>query len=194
VPRTRPAPTPITIPPDVEAPREPWHARVGAAGSAILGALPGLQPGLALYSRLVPHRVVPILIEGELFARATAERDSTSGARIRLVRVGIALCPTLTEVSSLSFSLCAGQKVGWVDAQGYGFDHAAREKRLTFALTLGGEGRVAIAGPVSLRAYLGGEVPVVRDQFASGGRNAAELFQASPVALASEIGLEVELW
>lgn len=193
-PRVRTPPTPITIPPEVEAPREPWHVELGAAGSAILGALPGIEPGFALYSKLVPHRVAPILLQGEVFARATAERDATSGARFRLFRVGLALCPALSEVSAGAFSLCFGQKVGWLEVEGYGFDHASRERRLTFALTLGGEGRLRLGGPVSLRGYLGLEVPVVRDQFASSGRNAVQLFQASPVAVASEIGLEVELW
>jgi len=193
-PRVVSEPTPITIPPEVEAPREPWHVRVGAVGNAILGALPGIQPGFALYSKLVPRGVTPILIQAEMFRRATAERDAASGARFRLFRVGLALCPTLDETSARSFSVCVGQKVGWLDVEGYGFDHAARERRLTFALTLGGEGRLRLAGPVSLRGYLGAEVPVVRDQFASAGRNASRLFEASPVALVSEIGLEAELW
>ncbi len=193
-PRAKPQPTTITIPPEVEAPREPWHVRVGVVGNAILGALPGVRPGFALYSKLVPRGVAPILIQGEIFARATAERDATSGAHFRSFRVGLALCPVLSETRARALSLCFGQKVGWLAVEGYGFDHPARERRLTYAVILGVEGRLRLAGPVSLRGYLGAEVPVVRDQFASSGRNATRLFQASPVALGSEIGLEVELW
>jgi hypothetical protein len=134
------------------------------------------------------------LIQGEVFARATAERDTESGARFRLFRAGLALCPPLIETNARSLSVCFGQKVGWLEVEGYGFDHPTRERRLTYALTLGTEGRVRLVGPVSLRGYLGAEVPVVRDQFASGGRNAAQLFKPSPVGLVAEIGLEVELW
>lgn len=193
-PRRKREPTPITIPPEVDAPREPWHFRIGASGSAVWGALPGIVPGFALHARLEPRRFVPIVLGGELLARASAERDAASGARFRLLRVSLASCPPLLEATSHAVSLCVGQKLGWLDVEGYGFEQAARERRLTYALTLGGEGRLRVAGPVSLRGYVGGEVPVVRDRFASSGRNAVQLFEASPAALAAEIGVEVGLW
>jgi hypothetical protein len=189
----RPA-TPITIPADVVAAREPWHARFGAAAAAAWGVLPGVKPALALYLKLVPPHFLPILLQGEGFGPATAERDERSGARFRLFRAGLALCPALYESPVLSSSLCFGQKVGWLTVEGYGFDHDREERRLSFALSAGGEGRLRLFAPVSLRGYLGAEVPLARDRFTSGGRDPVRLFSPSPVAILGEIGLEVALW
>jgi hypothetical protein len=193
VPHPKPPPTPITIPDDVAAPREPWHAHVGLAAEAAWGVLPGIRPALTLYLKLVPSQFVPITLQGEGFWSAKAERDSTSGARFRLSRAGLALCPTLTQTPARALNLCFGQKLGFIRVDGFGFDHDRQERRLTYALTAGGEGRLRLFAPVSFRAYLGGEVPVVRDRFSSGGRNASNLFEPSPVAVAAEIGLEAAL-
>jgi hypothetical protein len=191
--RERP-PTPITIPADVAAAREPWHARFGVVGAGAWGVLPGIRPALALYLKLVPPHFLPVLLQGEGFWPATAERDGSSGARFHLFRAGLALCPALYESPVLSSSLCFGQKVGWLTVEGYGFDHDRRERRLSFALSAGGEGRLRLFAPVSLRGYVGAEVPLARDRFASGGRDSVRLFEPTPVALLGEIGLEVALW
>jgi len=196
-PSSKPAPkppTPITIPEDVNAPREPWHARLGLAGGASWGTLPGIRPGLALYMKLLPHQVYPILVGGEMFGSATADRDSNAGARFRLLRAMVALCPSLHEASIHAVNLCFGQKLGWLSVEGYGFDHGAREQRLTYALSVGVESTLRLVGPLAARGYLGAEIPVVRDRFASEGRAATELFRASPVALAAEIGVEAAVW
>ena len=190
----KPKPTTIAIPPDVAAPREPWHARFGAAGVAAWGLLPAIRPALALYFKLVPRHIFPIALQGEGFWPATAERDAASGARFHLLRAGLSLCPALAEEPDFGLSACLGQKLGWLQVDGYGFDHDRSERRLTYALTLGGEGRLRLFTPVSLRGYLGAEVPVLRDRFASGGRDASTLFSPSPVAVSGEIGLEAALW
>jgi len=190
----RAVPTPITIPPEVAAPREPWRFSVGASGLAAWGVLPGIVPALALYSKVVPPHFVPILLEGEGFWPATAERDAHSGARFKLFRAGLALCPALHESAQVAAAVCVGQKVGWLKVDGYGFDQNLSERRLNFSLTAGGEGRLRLFAPVSLRGYLGAEVPLARDRFTSGGRNSSQLFELSPVAILGEIGLEAALW
>jgi hypothetical protein len=156
--------------------------------------LPAIEPALALYFKLVPPHFVPILLQGEGFGPSSAARDSTSGARFHLFRAGLALCPALHESPALSLALCFGQQVGWLTVEGYGFDHVRRERRLNYALSAGGEGRLRLFAPVSLRGYLGAEVPLARDRFTSGGRNAVELFEPTPLAILGEIGLEAALW
>jgi hypothetical protein len=153
-PMSKPAPrppTPITIPEDVNAPREPWHARLGLAGGASWGTLPGIRPGVALYVKLLPRQVYPILVGAEMFGNAIAERDSRSGARVRLLRARVALCPSLHESSIQAVNLCVGQKLGWLRVEGYGFDHAAREQRLTYALSVGAESTLRLVGPLAAR-------------------------------------------
>ncbi|HVY25206.1 MAG TPA: hypothetical protein VHB79_01590 [Polyangiaceae bacterium] len=186
-------PTPITIPDDVAAPREPLHVMLGASAEAAWGLLPGITPAVTLYLKLVPSQFLPITLQGEGFLPASAERNSDSGAHFYLFRAGLSLCPTLSSNAARVLGLCFGQKLGFIEVEGFGFDHDRQERRLTYALTAGGEGRLRLFAPVSVRAYLGGEVPVVRDRFSSGGRNASNLFETSPVAVAAEIGLEAAL-
>jgi hypothetical protein len=190
----RRAATPLTIPADVAAPREPWHARFGASGVAAWGVLPAVRPALAFYLKLVPRNFLPISVQGEGFWPATAARDDSSGARFHLFRVGVAVCPALHERPEIAVSLCVGQKVGWLTVDGYGFDHDQQERRLSYALSAGGEARLRLFAPVSLRGYLGTEVPLARDRFTSGGRSATKLFEPSPIAIWGEIGLEAALW
>ena len=189
----RPPATPITLPNDVAAPREPWHLRFGAAGIANYGALPGFATGLALYFRILPRNFYPVTVQGEGFWPATAERDAASGARFRLLRVGLAICPAITDGVPWAFSACVGQKIGWISVEGYGFDRDAKDRRLTYSLTAGAEARLRLISVVSLRGYLGVEAPLMRDRFASAGRNASELFKPGIIALSGEIGLQVAL-
>lgn len=156
--------------------------------------LPGIRPEAALYFQLLPNHFYPVTLQGEAFGAADAERDTTSGARFHLYRVGLAACPEVVARPGQSLGVCVGQKLGFMQVNGFGFDRDRNERRLTYALTLGVEGRLRLFGPVSTRGYIGAEVPVVRDRFVSGGRSAASLFEPSPVALAAEIGLEAQIW
>jgi len=184
----------ITIPPEVAAAREPWHLRAGAAAKAAWGPLPGVRPAVVLALTLVPRSFVPIRLQGEAFWPAKVERDARSGARFHLLRVGLSLCPPLWDGARVSLGLCAGQQLGWLQADGYGFDRDSKEQRLGYSLTLGGEGRLRLFPPVSVRGYLGGEVPLIRDRFGTAGRNASQLFQPNILAITGEIGLEAALW
>jgi hypothetical protein len=184
----------ISIPEDVIAPREPWHARFGVSAAGAWGQLPGIRPVLALHLALVPRGFWPIVLSADGFWPKSATRDDTSGARFRLFRVGLSVCPALFDQPARRASVCVGQRIGWLSVDGYGFDHDQRQRRLGYALSLGGEGRQRLLGPVSVRGYVGAELPLVRDRFKSGGRNAVELFQPSPVGVIGEIGLEAALW
>lgn len=188
------AATPLAIPPEVAAPREPWHLTLGVAAAGAWGLLPQVRPALVIQAQVLPRGFVPILLQGEGFWTSTAERDPSSGARFRLLRVGLSLCPSLLVGERNSLGLCAGQKLGWLSVEGYGFDQDSADRRLSFALALGAEGRQRLWKPFSLRAYLGGEIPLVRDRFTSGGANATELYRPASVALSAEVGVEAALW
>lgn len=196
-PAAAPAPPPprvLEIPADVAAPREPWHLGVIAAAKGAWGLLPGVRPGAMLGVRVLPPKLPSLLLQGEAFWPATAERDAQSGARFRLVRGGLAVCPELSAGTRASVGICVGQQVGWISADGYGFDHDAKQGRLTYAFVAGGEARLRLFTPVSLRGALAAELPVVRDRFASAGRNAKELFRPAFVAISGEVGLEATLF
>jgi hypothetical protein len=189
-----PKPRPIEIPSEVVAPREPWHVGVIASGKGSWGVLPDIRPAFLLGLRLVPARFPAIILQGEAYWPADAERDAASGARFRLLRAGLALCPELASGARASVGVCAGQQVGWLTAEGYGFDHDAKQQRLQYSFTLAGEARLRLFSPVSLRGAAGLEVPVTRDRFTSAGRNAQQLFRPAPLGISAEIGLEALLW
>lgn len=189
-----PKPRSIEIPPEVAAPREPWHGGVIASGKGSWGVLPDIRPAFLLGLRLVPPRFPAIILQGEAYLPADAERDADSGARFRLLRAGLALCPELARGARASVAVCVGQQVGWLTAEGYGFDHDATQRRLQYSFTLAGEGRLRLFSPVSLRGAAGVELPVTRDRFTSAGRNAQELFRPALLGISAEIGLEASLW
>ncbi|HYP88295.1 MAG TPA: hypothetical protein VEQ59_09075, partial [Polyangiaceae bacterium] len=188
------APPTITIPPEVVAPREPWHGRFGAGVGATWGALPGLVPNLAIYFELAPRQFLPIRLETELFAPAEASRDSTSGATLRLLRFGLSVCPSIYGRPEHGLFLCVGQMWGTLKVSGHGFDHDAEGRHLTYALTLGAGGKLRLSESISLVGFLRAEVPVLRDAIASGGRDATELFRPAPVGVATQIGIEAAIW
>jgi hypothetical protein len=193
-PRPRAAPTPLFIPADVSAPREPWHVAVGAAFQGTWGVLPGVTPGVSVLVTVLPPHVMPLTVAGEMFTTRTAERDSSSGARFRLLRIALSLCPRLLQGPGRDLALCFGQKVGWLRVDGFGFDRDLSERRLSYALHLGVEARQQLFSRVSLRGSLGAEAPMVRDRFVSSGRDAAELFRPSVLGFAAQLGLEASLW
>lgn len=184
----------ITIPPEVAAPREPWQVRFGASAKGAWGLLPRLRPAASLSLGIIPRAFVPVVLQADAFGPASAARDANSGARFHLLRMGLMLCPPLWQRAGAGVGLCVGQQLSWLRVEGYGFDHDANERRLGYSLSLGGEGRLRLFPPVSIRGYLGGEVPLSRDRFNSAGRDASQLFQPSPIALLGEIGLEATLW
>jgi hypothetical protein len=190
----RAAPTPISIPVEVAAPREPWHLSLGVGGQIAWGVLPGFAPALSAQVRVTAPHFVPTTLSGDAFANRDAERDEASGARFRLMRVGLSLCPPLVVSRGRELAVCVGQKIGWLRVDGYGFDRDSRERRLTYALHFAAEGRQALFSVFSLRGALGAELPLVRDRFVSLGRDSADLFRPSIVALAAQIGVEAALW
>ena len=184
----------IEIPAEAGAPREPWHVAVGAAGKGAWGVLPGVRPAVQLSLRLSPATLPGILLQAEAFWPTNAERDQDSGARFRLQRVGLLLCPELVSGSRARLGVCIGQQLSWLSAEGYGFDRDLKQQRLGYSLVLGGEARLRLFSPVSLRGALGAELPLVRDRFSSAGQNAQELFRPAPLGISAEIGLEAQLW
>lgn len=184
----------IEIPAEVAAPREPWQVGLALAAKGAWGILPGLRPALSLQLVLTPPRFWSIRLQAEGYLATRAERDADSGARFQLWRAGLALCPALARSEGHRLGLCVGQQLGWVTVEGYGFDRNASERRLSYALTAGGEATLRLLGPVSARGYLGLELPLLRDRFASGGERPTDLFRQPPLGFSGEIGVEAALW
>ena len=193
-PERPPAASPIAIPEDAEAPREPWRLALTPGARVSFGALPGIASGFSLGARLGTRHFPTLLVEGDLWPARNAPRDAVSGARFRMARAGIFLCPALGSGPRHSWGFCLGQEVGWLRVDGYGFDRNLQGGGLTYALAARGEASLLVVAPVSVRGFLGAEVPLVRDRFVSAGSGAREVFRPQPLAILAGIGAELAVW
>jgi hypothetical protein len=185
-----PPPTPIRIPPAPPAPEEPWQFGATLSAAVSFGWLPSFAPGASLaLSAEAPH--LPELLA---FAQGFIPRrtESEHGVELSLMRLGFAVCPALYRGGSVRVSACAGQTVGRVRAEAFGFDENRRTTDLAYALEVGGLLRLSLIGPLVFRAFSGVEVPVTRNVYV-GGPERSVLFRSSPAAARGEMGVGVEL-
>lgn len=187
-----PRPTPITLAPDTDAPREPWWFAVTLSGVAAFGVLPGSAFGGALGLGARPPRFRQIWASAELLPERT--RGSAQRTALSLARFGLMLCPLELGTSALQGVACAGQRVGFVDADGSGFDVNQTTRQLSYELALEVAGSWRVLPPLFLRAAAGLEFPLLRPAYVSRPADGTrrEWFQASPVAASARAGAGLE--
>lgn len=187
-----PPPTPIRIPPPPPAPEEPWQFGAAASGAVALGWLPSVAPGVSLALSAEPPRVPELVLLAQGFLPRRTESADAQGVELSLIRVGLLVCPALLRGNGIRVAACAGQTVGRIRAEAFGFDENRRTTDLAYAVEVGGLLRVSLVGPLVFRAFSGVEVPLNRDVYL-GGPTRTVLFRSSPVAARGEMGLGVEL-
>jgi hypothetical protein len=191
-----PKPTPIELPPDTFAPREPYRFELGAGAGVLAGVLPGLPLGVSLTLGVRPPHFFELRVRPQLFfpheARAPA---ADRGGRFSLVTVALELCPLDETSGQSSFFGCVGQRVGRVAARGFGFQETERSVELYYALGVSGGVAFWFARPLGVTLELGAEAPLTRDAYFSRGPNGEQrkIFQASPLAGAATAGLLLAL-
>jgi hypothetical protein len=190
-PRNRP--TPIALPADTYAPREPWWFALTLSGVTAFGLLPGPAFGAALGFGARPPRFRQIWLSAELLP----ERRLGSGpsAELSLARFGLMLCPLELGRSALQGTACVGQRVGLVSAAGAGFDENQSTRQLAYDLALDLSGTQQLVHPLFLKLAASAELPLARPAYVSRSADGArrEWFQASPVALSARLGVGLEL-
>ena len=182
----RPRSTTLRLPADTWAPRAPWQFAARAGGSLLFFALPRVAYGPSLGLAVRPPRGPWLRIAVD----SLLPKESEGQRRVRVAtdRLGLLLCGSFGS-PPLEWQFCAGQRVGRVTAEGLGFDHAQRVRRLYLAATLGGELSIPLTQrwyfPVSLFA----EIPLTQDQFVA--RDTAEpLHRVGAVVGAVSVALE----
>ncbi|HEY1697154.1 MAG TPA: hypothetical protein VGG39_33570 [Polyangiaceae bacterium] len=183
-PAPAPAPTPAPAPP----PPPSWSLDVGPSLSFSLGLQPSPSFGATAGGLLEPPGFVPLEIFGTAWLDSTVNRSGASGS-FSLDTAGGAICPLRLRTAALRAYGCLDGVVGLVTARvsGLSVDH---EPFLAGAV----EGRVSlrVAGPFALRAGASALVPVLRHDFTGpGAAGTVDLFRASPVAGAFDLGLGV---
>jgi hypothetical protein len=195
-PKPEPAPsrartTPLALPRDVDAPRQPWRVNSGVFAAASVGLVPGLGLGAGLGLGIEPPRFWLTELDAIFWLPADAEQPGEGGARFRYISVGLFLCPIALRASPLRVDLCAGQRVGRFDADGFDFRQNRQQVRLTYSLGARARAWLRVVGPLRVGLGLMAEAPLARDKFFYTGADGRtdELFRMSPVALTGEAGL-----
>lgn len=189
-----PQPTPLSIPADAFAPREPWSfdARLSATVSA--GLVPNLGMGLEAGVGLRAPRGPWLRLLAELSFPREARIDEARGARFALRRAGLDVCGFELRAGPARVSGCLGQRVGLITVEGLGFQQNTASRRLAFALSGGLEGAIPIGRYFALSCGIRAELPFARDRFtgqtATGGETL--IFRSAPVAAAARAGVRVE--
>lgn len=189
----RPA-TPIRLPAETYAPRQ--SAVLGARASATVahGVLPSLAPGLELgVEAELPHVPRLSLTAGALLESSESLAGRDAGASLSLMRASLFVCPRLATFGRVRFEGCAGQRIGRLAAEGFGFLRNLRTERLYFALALGGDLRVSAADWLDIVVGVRAELPLTRDEFSGRAADGASVrvFRAPAAGVAVESGVGV---
>jgi len=190
-PPPRPA-TPLALPRDTHAPREPFRFDVRGSALAAVGLLPGIAPGAALSLSLLPPHFLEFALSAEMFLPRRVDAGAGRGLELRHFRFGVSVCPLSHETPGFRVAGCAGQTVGRMDARGFGFDQSATVKDLSYGLTLGPDFRLRLGGPWGLGFALAAEFPLTRNRYVSEPGHVT-LFRAAPVAASARVGVSAEL-
>jgi len=189
-PRRPPPTTPVRLPKDTPARRAPWAWQVGAFGVLGLGVLPGVSPGIRLGGGVQPPALFMFELDATLWPSQAAE-EAGGGVRVGGWSVGFLLCPLAWKPEPWRFEGCVGQEVGWLEAEGFGYDETESATRLTYGLGPRGRGALGLAGPLALRFGVGVQAVLVRDRFVYRRADGTDtgLHRAAPVAGVAELGL-----
>ncbi len=189
----RPPPTPIQLPRNTVAPREPWHAALFVLGRGSVGVLPGIGRGLALAAEIRPPGSWIVGLGVTLWA--PAETDGQPGARFLLSSGELELCGLPWRPPGGELGVCFGQQVGYLQSRALAFEVNRKEQTLLYNLTLQVRGTWWVTPALGLRLGLGAAVPLTRDEFfgtrANGSR--VRLFDRAPAASVTELGLGLRL-
>ncbi len=194
-PRRDPAPQPpakIAISETAHAPRKPWKADLAVLGALSVGLVPDVGFGTRLAIGVEPPSFPRT--ELELAAYLATQADATtsdSGTKLQASALALLLCPLQYRSASIEGWVCGGQSLGLIRSQGFGFVKNQESNRLLIAGALRARGALRLSGPLSLRAGVGADVPLLRDRFVyrrSDGQSAT-LFRPKPVVGTAELGL-----
>jgi hypothetical protein len=195
VSRPPPRPTPIELPKDTPAPREPWRFVPVASVSAAIDRLPGFAFGPRAGLAFLPPRFPEFRVSvGALLPKETTIESEEFGGRFWLVDALFELCPLRHETDAVRLSGCVGQSVGRLSVTGVGFDENDDEPGLDLVVTAGLSSFLAVARPFGVYLGLGAGFPLSRNSYsAATAGGSVEVWQRGYVVGTGEIGVGLEL-
>jgi len=187
--------TPLELPRDTLAPREPWLFQLRLSGIVAWGLLPSTSfaPEFAVAAR--PPRGLLWRGSFEYFFSQEARVSSDAGAHFSRQRVGLELCWPDLFGARVSGSICLGQRLGRLAASGFGFDHNLEERVFTFAISGAFDVRFPVGRYFAVTVGGRAELPLSRHRFSarlSDGSN-RDVFSEPPVGGMLRAGFETDL-
>ncbi|HET9954787.1 MAG TPA: hypothetical protein VFQ61_09795 [Polyangiaceae bacterium] len=159
-------PTPLTLPADTPARREPWQFEIGAHLLLTAGALPGLAPGGELAFSASAPRAPEVRLSLDAYRSESASVvDRDAGARFFLARVGLEVCGNVLTGERWALRTCAGQHLGRLSAAGYGFDQNVSRARVLDAVGGSVEGTLRASERLKFALAARVELPLQREKF-----------------------------
>ena len=185
-----PPSTPVQLPEDTPPRRQPWSFEGGVLAVLGVGVLPGAAPGARLAAAVEPPVFWLTEVEWTWWPPRDAS-DAGAGADLRRQSFGLFVCPLALAPEPVRLHACVGQQVGWIRAEGYGFDENRDRERITYGVSFRARGSIQLVGPLTFRAGLELEVPWVRDRFVftEGDGTQDRLYRLPPASLVGELGL-----
>ena len=198
-PEPPPAPpheTRLELPPETYAPREPFRVEMAASALGAVGVLPGAAfGGEVVLGVRPPHFIELRLRPAALLPQSAHAPAPDRGGRFSLLSIAFDACPLEHTLGRLRLSGCAGQRVGRVLADGFGYRRNASSAELYYALGISAGAVFWVARPVGVRLGLELEAPLTRDKYFSvgSGGERLEIFRPSPVVGAATVGVAFSL-
>jgi hypothetical protein len=142
-----------------------------------------------------PHFIELRLRPAALPAQSAQAPTPDRGGRFSLLSVAFDVCPLDHTLGRLLLSGCAGQRVGRMLADGFGYQRNTGSSGLYYALGVSAGASFLFAPPVGVRLGLDLEAPLTRDSYFSVGPTGErlEIFRPSPIVGALTVGLALSL-
>jgi hypothetical protein len=182
----------IAIPPQTLAPRAPFRFEASAAAELGIGVLPVLGLGARAELAMDAPRFWRIAF-GATFWGNRETSGLVRGARFSYWSMDLAICPLRTESDSVALHLCAAQRVGHLEAQGFGLTNPASTTTLLYALGI--RGAAAWRLDPLLAIVASGELDVPFDQYRFAYRDVTGgpvvVYRTSALTAEATLGLSI---
>ncbi len=170
-------------------PSSPLRLGVRAMGGAGSNQLPGISPGVALFSSLsLP--MIRFELGGQFYWGAEARYAALPevGADLRLFSGTARTCLT-PRVGRFGFPACGGFELGWMEGDGFGVEERYSARSLWGAVVLGAAVRFPVDSPVALWVEGDAVIAFLRPGFYM--RNLGELYVAASGGARAAAGVDI---
>lgn len=189
----KPAPlSKLHVPKDTPPRRPRWRFEVGLGALGVYGLLPEMTFGVRGHVAVEPPEFWKVGVDVAAYSSVdeTIGHDD-AGASFSPKELGVFACPLDLPLSALNVEGCVVQHIGRLRVEGFGFDSNQKQERPYVNLGVAFAAGLQITGPLSVRAGIDAQTPLLRETFRYGSQAGEEpsLFRMAPLLLAGQIGV-----